>query len=114
MQQPVGFYVLVLFGERELMLYRAEDKRFSLAPRRLLPSRTFRSVDDAKKALRSKVWRDLLATRDLIDVDIEVVIRQAGGLPVWRKLYTDKPLKALVYHTENIEAGYESRRAGRG
>jgi hypothetical protein len=113
-QQPVGFYVLVRYGERELMLYRAQDRRFYAAPKRLLPSRVFATLEDAKRSLRSSAMSQLLVTQDLLDVDIEVVIRQVGGPIVWRKLYTDKPLKALVYQVENIEAGYESRRDGRG
>lgn len=96
-----GFYVTVIFGERELMLYRADNGHYYSALRRLLPSRAFTSVNDARKSIKSAAMRDLLNAASLCSTDVEVAIRQAGGPPVWRKLYTDKPLKALVYEIES-------------
>jgi len=98
-----GFFVTVLFGERELMLYRSEKGRYFSAPKRLTPSRAFPSVDTAMKSIKSAALRDLLNAASLGDIDVEVAIRQSGGLPVWRKLYTDKPLKALVYEIESAQ-----------
>ena len=95
------FFVTVLFGERELMLYRNEKGRYYSAPKRLLPSRAFSNVVSAMKSIKSAAFRDLLNAASLGNIDVEVAIRQSGGLPVWRKLYTDKPLKALVYEIES-------------
>ena len=90
----------MLFGARELMLYRNEKGRYFSAPKRLLPSRAFPSVEAAMKSVKSAALRDLLNAASLGAIDVEVAIRQSGGLPVWCKLYTDKPLKALVYEIE--------------
>jgi hypothetical protein len=98
-----GYFVTVLFGARELMLYRGENGFYYSAPKRLLPSRAFASMADAKKAVKSAAMRDLLNAAALGSTDVEIAIRKSGGLPEWRKLYTDKPLKALVYEIESAE-----------
>lgn len=97
-------FATVLYGERELMIYRNQETgRYFLATKRLLPSRMFPSLQAAQKSIKSAVFRDLLNAASLASADVEVNIREPDGTILWRKLYTDKPLKALVYEIESAE-----------
>jgi len=94
-------HFLVKFGQRPLMIYRESSSGTYIAARpRMLRERSFGSLVEAKRVLKSAVFLEMIRLIESIDNELDARI-VSGSIVLWKRLYTNRPLSAFAYEVED-------------
>jgi hypothetical protein len=83
------------------MIYRESSSGTYIAAQpRMLKARSFGSLVEAKRVLKSAVFLEMVRLIESIDNELDARI-VSGSTVLWKRLYTSRPLSAFAYEVED-------------